>query len=538
MTTASPQLEQALQLFKTKQKDEAVILLRQIIRECPDDIEALIWLGRLSPDLSEGITAIECVLELDPGNEMAQRGLMYLKGQQANPGNNGPQKPPSLEPDLPPSESLPAAEVLIHGADLLALAGSVSWPFKDLNRPLNELLAEGLVQPRDLTWAVQKAYSPTVKWTAAVCLKARALQSLSLSIAAAQQVIWPFKDLHRPIGELLANRVITLHDLAWAVANAYDAQVRDAAAVLGAELVREKLAPAAPDAAGTAAEISVTPALASDQPSGQSENAPPKVPRPEAAAATLPAGQLRVVTGSGYLREQEQRKDWHGTVGWSAVILALEVIFCVAVPVLLLGPSMTEPVIWGLGLMLVIGLMVFSVMLLSFIKTWDSERDHYAAGRQGEERAAELLRQRLSDQWTLFRNVLLPDGKGDIDAVLMGPTGIFVLEVKAYSGYTRNIGQYWQRKAFGVWGTTRHNPTRQVRSNALRLHGYLKKRGVDVYIEPRVVWAGSGKLWLEKPDVTVWQLSQPPYLFKDLEQGRTIPEGTLAEVQRVLTGAK
>lgn len=538
MTTASPQLEQALQLFKTKQKDKAVILLRQIIRECPDDIEALIWLGRLSPDRDEGIIAIERVLELDPGNETARRGLMYLKGQQTNSGSDGSQKPPTLEPDLPTSESLPAAEVLIHGADLLALAGSVNWPFKDLNRPLKELLAGGLVRPRDLNWAVQKAYSPTVKWAAAVCLKAPALQSLSLSIVDAQQVTWPFKDLDRPVGELVANRVITLHDLAWAVANAYDAEVRDAAAVLGAEMVREKLAPAAPEAPGTAAEISVTPALAADQPPGQNENESPKLPQPEAAAATLPTGQLRVVTGSGYLREQEQRKDWHGTVGWSAVVLALEVIFCVAVPVLLLGPSMTGPVIWGLGFLLVIGLMVFSVMLLSFIKTWDSERDHYAAGRQGEERVAELLRQRLNDRWTLFRNVLLPDGKGDIDAVLMGPTGIFVLEVKAYSGYTRNIGQYWQRKAFGVWRTTRHNPTRQVRSNALRLHGYLKKRGVDVYVEPRVVWAGAGRLWLEKPEVTVWQLTQPAYLFRDLEQGRPISEDALAQVQRVLAGAK
>jgi hypothetical protein len=63
-------------------------------------------------------------------------------------------------------------------------------------------------------------------------------------------------------------------------------------------------------------------------------------------------------------------------------------------------------------------------------------------------------------------------------------------------------------------------------------------RGVEVYVEPRVVWAGSGRLWLEKPEVTVWKLAQPAYLFRDLAQGRAVPEDTLTEVQRVLAGAK
>ncbi len=241
-----------------------------------------------------------------------------------------------------------------------------------------------------------------------------------------------------------------------------------------------------------------------------------------------------MVIGSAYLREQEKRKDWQGTVGWSVIVLALELIFCGVIPVLLLGPYLTGPVIWSIGFFLILGLMVFSVAMVPYIKRWDTERDHYAAGRQGEERLTRLLRQHLDEKWVLFRNVLLPDSKGDIDAVLMGPNGVFVLEIKAYTGYTRNIGQQWQRRIFGVWRPLHRNPARQGKGNAMRLHQHLKKRGVDVFIEPRVVWAGPGKLWLEKPAVTVWQLTQPAYLMKDLAQGRPIPDATREAVQRVL----
>lgn len=114
-----------------------------------------------------------------------------------------------------PTELQPSmTEQSITGEELMGLAGAIVWPFKGLKRPLGELLAEGVVQSRDLGWAVWNAFDPAVKWAAAIHLKEEALQTISLSPDEARQVVWPFKNLNRLMGELLAEQVITLHDLA------------------------------------------------------------------------------------------------------------------------------------------------------------------------------------------------------------------------------------------------------------------------------------------------------------------------------------
>ena len=70
--------------------------------------------------------------------------------------------------------------------------------------------------------------------------------------------------------------------------------------------------------------------------------------------------------------------------------------------------------------------------------------------------------------------------------------------------------------------------------NALRLHNYLKARGTEVHINPRVVWAGSGGLVLNKPRVPVWQLARPEYMLKDLQNGRYVADCALKNVSRIL----
>ena len=66
--------------------------------------------------------------------------------------NNGA-KDEDQHPDLLPAASPPLTatyEAGVTGAEMLILADSTIWPFKGLNRPLRELLDEGLVGPRDL----------------------------------------------------------------------------------------------------------------------------------------------------------------------------------------------------------------------------------------------------------------------------------------------------------------------------------------------------------------------------------------------------
>jgi hypothetical protein len=167
-----------------------------------------------------------------------------------------------------------------------------------------------------------------------------------------------------------------------------------------------------------------------------------------------------------------------------------------------------------------------------------TEQRNFVVGRKGEERVVRLLYRLLDDEWTLFRNADLPDNCGDIDGVLVGPRGIFALEVKAYSGYNRNVGSKWQRKYAGFWRTLPRSPSKQAKRNAARLSEYLKGRGVDVrWVEARVVWAKREKLWLKRPDVRVWQVRNPDYVLEDIQRCRPVDEdvilGTIAALRNL-----
>ncbi len=74
----------------------------------------------------------------------------------------------------------------------------------------------------------------------------------------------------------------------------------------------------------------------------------------------------------------------------------------------------------------------------------------YAQGREGEELLARVLARHLDDRYTLLRNYTPArqagrghDRGGDIDAVLVGPHGVTIFEVKAWRGYYRVAGAVW-----------------------------------------------------------------------------------------------
>jgi len=431
------------------------------------------------------------------------------------------------------------------GTEMLNLAAAVIWPFKDLNRPLGELLTSGEVKERDLGWAAWKAYDPTVKWAAAVQLKAQDLRQIALSPAAARKVIWPFKNLKRPIGDLLDTQIINLHDLAYAVAQAYAPEVRNAAAVLGAEIVRRQLKLEAPQptrsvpppleqATVTPPAAAVTPAAPA--PAQHQAMLPPRYLNRQASVtptAPAPAQPMQIIDGSDYLTHQvRQKRRWVIVLG--AVMLyawwAALVISTVAIIANLLG---LEPVPLGWGV--VTGILLLGAILIQpRLERYIEEYDHYHAGQKGEQLVTTGLQRALKRPWVLFRNVVLPGQQADIDAVLVGPQGIYALEIKAFTGYHRNIGERWQRRYTFFWRDLSRNPSRQARGNAQLLHDYLQQCDVTVWVEPRVVWASRSKLWLKKPAVTVWQISQGGFIGEDLTRGKPLDEATRRQIVALL----
>lgn len=124
--------------------------------------------------------------------------------------------------------------------------------------------------------------------------------------------------------------------------------------------------------------------------------------------------------------------------------------------------------------------VTFSTIIIMLpYKTWRS-------GINGEKAVIKNL-SKLSNEYSIFNNVLLADGKrkGDIDHLIVGPTGIFVLETKNNKENVSYNGYNW----FGIT----KNPTTQVESNAFRLKDLLKHCNVyatrDPYVHAVVVFS-------------------------------------------------
>ncbi|MBI5287057.1 MAG: thermonuclease family protein [Deltaproteobacteria bacterium] len=89
----------------------------------------------------------------------------------------------------------------------------------------------------------------------------------------------------------------------------------------------------------------------------------------------------------------------------------------------------------------------------------------------------------LDNSHVLINDVVLPKRKGNIDHILIGPTGLFVIETKNYR-----------------WFYLNRSPIRQVIRNAVSLRYFLKEHlQLDIFVNALLVFTG--------PDITTSQSS-------------------------------
>ena len=193
----------------------------------------------------------------------------------------------------------------------------------------------------------------------------------------------------------------------------------------------------------------------------------------------------------------------------------------------------THPPVWVWPLLLVCGLPLFWLSE-QLVELWDEERN-FRKGQQGEVIAARQLRQGLGGEWVLFRNVQLPGSRVDIDMVLLGPPGVYAVEVKTYVGrYRYQKKNFYRYAPMMGWRKMHHNPGRQARGASTALHHYITHTlNADIWVEPRLAWVGSGTLYLQEPDVYVWYLNN---LDAETERLRTLTPRMSAEQRAALSG--
>ncbi len=134
----------------------------------------------------------------------------------------------------------------------------------------------------------------------------------------------------------------------------------------------------------------------------------------------------------------------------------------------------------------------------------------YRGGWQGEKQVAKLLTSKLNDDYYLLNDLYLRSGGGDIDHIVLGPNGVFVLETKNWSGNISCNGDEWQRVGKRNFSGS---PSRQVKRNAAKIKQIIDNnpnlRTLGIWVEGIVVFTNNhAALHVNKPTVQILKLSQ------------------------------
>lgn len=158
-------------------------------------------------------------------------------------------------------------------------------------------------------------------------------------------------------------------------------------------------------------------------------------------------------------------------------------------------------------------------------------------GHVGEKIVKKSLK-KLRGGHHVFNDIILPGSMGNIDHVVVGPSGIFVIESKNLGGLHIVEGDNWSAKykEFGGFKKSHKSPGKQAKANAAHLRKYLMKNDVnmnDVWVKSVV--ALNSLHVIRKNDPKDYELIHPKYLVEFIHQRKSnIRERTINESFYVL----
>ncbi len=135
-----------------------------------------------------------------------------------------------------------------------------------------------------------------------------------------------------------------------------------------------------------------------------------------------------------------------------------------------------------------LGFFGFFFCVKSFF-TINKKIEVYSSGLTGEVKTQAILCSLPSEYNVIVNaNIEYTGQKSELDSIVVGPTGVFIVETKNYSGIIRgNINdQYLQHVKISGGGneytSSFYNPVKQVATHTYRLSGLLKSKGIDKYV--------------------------------------------------------
>lgn len=101
---SAERLPEAIKLVRAGQKDQARLILQQIVMEDPGNETAWLWFVECLPTLTGRIQALETFVQMNPEAQRARLGLNALRAKAQQAGAAGPAKPAIIP--APPSDAV------------------------------------------------------------------------------------------------------------------------------------------------------------------------------------------------------------------------------------------------------------------------------------------------------------------------------------------------------------------------------------------------------------------------------------------------
>ncbi len=157
------------------------------------------------------------------------------------------------------------------------------------------------------------------------------------------------------------------------------------------------------------------------------------------------------------------------------------------------------------------------------------------SGADGEERNTDILSS-LSSDYHVLTSVKIANT--ELDAIVVGPNGVFLIEVKNYSGHleTSRSG-YWTQKKGGHSKSIK-NPIKQLNWHSKELVSFLRSHGIKAWVDSRVFLSNPNVSVDELPNRCIESASSLRRWIEDYQARHEMDEEEIMKIVDLLKGVQ
>lgn len=188
------------------------------------------------------------------------------------------------------------------------------------------------------------------------------------------------------------------------------------------------------------------------------------------------------------------------------------------------------------GLMVFFYIMPLGVVIFVVGGYFLSKYSRSKAGISGEDSAVKGLEHILPQDYHVFTNIKVHE-KMESDAVVVGPKGVFVVEVKSFNGEIEGTehDKFWTLHKTGRRGGEYErqlkNPLGQLKRNIFIISQYLKMEGCPYWVDGCVYFANPDMEWAdETPPKCMVLIKDVAKFIERYDQKRPLSEATEARI--------